>query len=70
MNTSNHIQDHYDTGTALMTAAKASPPIAVSTLSLFGVPVENWVIVATLIYTSLLIVDQVIKIYKEFRTGK
>lgn len=51
-----------------MTAAKASLPVAVSTLSLFGVPVENWVIVATLIYTALLIVHQVIKIYKEFKT--
>jgi hypothetical protein len=68
MNTSNHVQDHYDTGTALMTAAKASPPVAVSTLSLFGVPLENWVIVATLIYTALLIVHQVIKICKEFKT--
>lgn len=68
MNTSNHVQDHYDTGTSLMTAAKASPPVAVSTLSLFGVPVENWVIVATLIYTALLIVHQVIKICKEFKT--
>ncbi len=68
MHTSNHVQDHYDTGTALMTAAKASLPIAVSTLSLFGVPVENWVIVTTLIYTALLIVHQVIKICKEFKT--
>lgn len=51
-----------------MTAAKAFPPVAVSTLSLFGVSVENWVIVATLIYTALLIVHQVIKICKEFKT--
>lgn len=51
-----------------MTAAKASPPVAVSTLSLFGVPVENWVIVATLIYTALLIVHQVIEICKECKT--
>lgn len=51
-----------------MTTAKASPPVVVSTLSLFGVPVENWVIVATLIYTALLIVHQVIKICKEFKT--
>jgi hypothetical protein len=68
VNTSNHVQDHHDTGTALMTAAKASLPVAVSTLSLFGVPVENWVIVATLIYTALLIVHQVITICKEFKT--
>lgn len=51
-----------------MTAAKASPPVAVSTLSLFGVPVENWVIVATLIYTVLLIVHKVIEICKACKT--
>lgn len=51
-----------------MNAAKASLPVAVSTLELFEVPVEHWVIVATLIYTVLLIVHQVIKICKEFKT--
>lgn len=50
-----------------MTAAKASPPVVVSTLSLFGVSLENWVIEATLVYTVLLILHQTIKICKEFK---
>jgi len=67
MNASGSMHEHYDTGTALMTAAKVSPPVAVSTLSFFGIPLENWVIVATLVYTVLLIIGQLIKIFKELR---
>jgi Phage holin T7 family, holin superfamily II len=34
----------------------AAPPVGVTTLSLFGVPLAQWVLVLTAVYTVLLIV--------------
>lgn len=48
---------------------KAAPPIAVSSWYLFGHSMEQWVVIATLIYTLLLIVGQVYKIYKDVTRG-
>ena len=39
-------------------AIQAAPPVSVVGLSLFGVPLSEWVYVATLIYTVFLIVDK------------
>lgn len=39
-------------------AAKISPPASVGSLSLLGVGLDQWVVVLTLIYTLILIVDK------------
>ena len=39
-----------------MAVAKASPPIAVSGLTLAGVQLQDWLIMATLLYTVILII--------------
>lgn len=36
-------------------ATKAAPPVAISIASLGGISLQDWVFIATLIYTSLLI---------------
>lgn len=41
---------------ASMAVAKASPPVAVSGLTLAGVQLQDWLIIATLIYTVIQIV--------------
>lgn len=40
----------------LTEAAKASPPVTVGGLTLVGVPLSDWLIIATLVYTVLQIV--------------
>jgi len=35
---------------------KASPPVTVGALTLMGVPLQTWVLVATLVYTVLQVV--------------
>lgn len=34
-------------------ALKVSPPVAVSALSMFGVPLQEWVYIVTIIYVVL-----------------
>jgi hypothetical protein len=47
-------------GTHFMaTVIPALPPITITTLTLFGVPLSQWVLLATLIYTILLIIGWV-----------
>lgn len=36
-----------------MDIVKASPPVAVSTFTLFGYPLQSWVLVLTALYTTL-----------------
>lgn len=40
-------------GVAYVDAAKLAPPVSVSSLALLGLPLTDWVIVLTLIYTVL-----------------
>lgn len=44
--------DHYKE------AAMSAPPISVGALTLFGFPLQEWVLLCTLIYTLFLIVDK------------
>jgi hypothetical protein len=46
-------------------AAKLAPPSSVSLATIFGVPVPDIVLLATLIYTLLMIVHKLIVIYKD-----
>jgi len=48
-------------------AVKATPPVTISIASIFGYPVSDVLIWATLIYTLLLIVQKIYQIYKEVK---
>jgi hypothetical protein len=48
-------------------AARVAPPVAVSGLTLSGVPISEWLILVTLIYTLLQIVFSSIRFYKEHK---
>ncbi len=53
---------------------RIGPPAAVAGLSLYGVSLQDWVLVVTLIYTGLsvilLIRDKVYRPWKEKRNGR
>ena len=56
-------------------AAKAAFPVTVSTITLLGVPLNEWVFIVTLIYTCLMIVfllrdKLVVPLLKKYRTGQ
>jgi hypothetical protein len=53
--------------TAGSIAAKTAAPITVSTVSLFGVPVPEIILIATLIYTFLLIIHKLWNIYVDIK---
>ncbi len=52
-------------GELVAAATKGSPPLAVTGLAIAGVPLQDWVLVATLVYTVLQIVLLVRKFLKE-----
>ena len=56
-------------------AAKAALPVTVSTITLLGVPLNEWVFIVTLIYTCLMIVfllrdKLLVPLLKKYRTGQ
>ncbi|WP_338445965.1 hypothetical protein V5F89_12520 [Pelagerythrobacter marensis] len=53
-------------------AGKASPPITVSGLAVAGVSLQDWVFIATLIYTvvqTLLLMPKLVKFVQGWRRG-
>ena len=50
-----------------MAVAKAFPPIAVSGLTLAGVQLQDWLIMATLLYTVILIIIALPKLKQSFK---
>lgn len=42
----------------LMEAAKASPPLAVGGLTLFGIQLSDWVLLGSALYTTFLLIDK------------
>lgn len=54
-----------ESGAAIV--AKLAPPSSVSLATIAGVPVPDIVLLATLVYTLLMIVHKVIVIYKDAR---
>lgn len=46
----------------LIEAVKDSPPVAVATASLAGLPIQTWVLVLTGVYTIMLIIDKIPKV--------
>lgn len=47
----------------VVSAAKTAPPVAVSLFTLVGHPLQDWVLMATLVYTIL----QIILLWPKFR---
>ena len=61
-------EQHIDKGHELamgvvVSAAKTAPPVAVSLFTLAGHPLQDWVLMATLVYTVL----QIILLWPRFR---
>lgn len=50
-----------------MAAAKASPPVVVSGLTLAGVQLQDWLIMATILYTVIQIVILLPKLKQSFK---
>lgn len=52
---------------ALIEAAKAAPPVSVTGLTLYGVPLNDVVLVLTGIYTAILLIDKLPVLFKRAR---
>ena len=52
-----------------MAVAKTFPPIAVSGLTLAGVQLQDWLIMATLLYTVIQIIIALPKLKQSFKSG-
>ena len=57
---------HIETGVT-MTVAKVSPPVVVSGLTLGGAQLQDWLIIATLIYTVIQIIILLPKLKQSFK---
>ena len=66
----NNLADSQHFGGVSVAVAKASPPIAVSGLTLSGVQLQDWLIMTTLLYTVIQIIIALPKLkslFKEWR---
>ena len=54
-----------ESGSAVL--AKVAPPLAVSSMTLFGYGLSDWVLLATLVYT---LVQLAILVYRFFKSRK
>lgn len=65
-----HLDQHaHSLGEGVAVAAgKTAPPVVVSALSVYGVPLNQWVLIATLIYTVLMIIHTALKIYAQLKS--
>ena len=64
-NITGHSQ-HLETGVT-MAVAKTSPPVVVSGLTLAGVQLQDWLIIATLFYTVIQIIIALPKLKQSFK---
>lgn len=51
----------------LVEAAKAAIPVSVTTISILGVPVEQWMYIATFTYTVIMIVSFCYRFLKKIK---
>jgi len=67
-NLDNH-QQHLENGLtmAVMAVAKVSPPVIVSGLTVTGVQLQDWLIMATLLYTVIQIIIALPKLKQSFK---
>lgn len=54
-------------GEVAVAAAKASPPLAVTGMHLLGHPLQDWLVLATLVYTVLQIILLLHKFHKQYK---
>jgi len=64
-NITDHSQ-HLETGVT-MAVAKTSPPVVVSGLALAGVQLQDWLILATILYTVIQIIIALPKLKQSFK---
>ena len=64
-NITDHSQ-HIETGVT-MAAIKTSPPVLVSGLALAGVQLQDWLIIATILYTVIQIIIELPKLKQSFK---
>ena len=64
-NVTDHSQ-HLETGVT-MAVAKTSPPVVVSGLTLAGVQLQDWLILATILYTLIQIIILLPKLKQSFK---
>lgn len=64
-NITDHSQ-HLETGVTIA-VAKTSPPVVVSGLTLAGVQLQDWLIIATLLYTVIQIIIALPKLKQSFK---
>ena len=66
-NLDNH-QQHLENGLtmAVMTVAKMSPPVIVTGVTLAGVQLQDWLIIATILYTVIQIIIALPKLKQSF----
>ena len=65
MNNLDNSQQHLENGLT-MAAAKVSPPVIVSGLTVVGVQLQDWLIMATLLYTVIQIIIALPKLKQSF----
>lgn len=65
MNNLDNSQQHLENGLT-MAAAKVSPPVIVSGLTVAGVQLQDWLIMATLLYTVIQIIIALPKLKQSF----
>ena len=66
MNNLDNSQQHLENGLT-MAAAKVSPPVIVSGLTVAGVQLQDWLIMATLLYTVIQIIIALPKLNQSFK---
>mgnify|MGYP003441705409 FL=1 len=66
MNNLDNSQQHLENGLT-MAAAKVSPPVIVSGLTVAGVQLQDWLIMATLLYTVIQIIIALPKLIQSFK---
>ena len=64
-NITDHSQ-HLESGLS-MAAIKTSPPVVVSGLTLAGVQLQDWLIMATILYTVIQIIIELPKLKQSFK---
>ena len=64
-NITDHSQ-HLESGLS-MAAIKTSPPVVVSGLALAGVQLQDWLIMATILYTVIQIIIELPKLKQSFK---
>jgi Phage holin T7 family, holin superfamily II len=66
INNLDNSQQHLENGLT-MAAAKVSPPVIVSGLTVAGVQLQDWLIMATLLYTVIQIIIALPKLKQSFK---